>query len=242
MNIGPAEIAVLAVVVAVLFGGGIAVGVIVAVSSVRRRNQLSSGATDPMLTEDPSTPSDSGPFPTVPDRNNSSKRFVPTSGQVILPPVTLDTTGIPDDVRTEIGGMLADGQLIGAIKLVRDHLGLGLKEAKDFAERWRDQGAVADTGGSTPTSAVFAPPPFASGQDNGSGVVAPPTGPVILPPDNLDTTQIHDIARLEIGQLLAQGKAIQAIKKIREVTGLGLKDAKDVAERWRDHGTTTILD
>lgn len=35
----------------------------------------------------------------------------------------------------------------------------------------------------------------------------------------------------EIRQLLAAGNKIGAIKRVREVTGLGLKDAKDYVER-----------
>ncbi len=230
MNIGPAEIAVIAVVLALLFGGGIAVGVIVAVSSLRRRNQVAGSTTDPALTDD------NAPFPAVPDRNNASKPRA-TSGQVVLPPDAMDTSDLSDATRTEIGRLLADRQLIAAIKLVRESTGLGLREAKEYAERWRDHGALGNVDDDTtfgPTS--FPAPP------HGHRDTMPMTGPVILPPDSLDTTTIHDLDRLEIGKLLAEDKLIQAIKKVRESTGLGLKEAKDFAERWRDLGTATTLD
>ena len=37
--------------------------------------------------------------------------------------------------------------------------------------------------------------------------------------------------RAEVQQLVMQGKKIQAIKVLREQTGLGLKDAKDIVDR-----------
>lgn len=226
MNVGPMEIAVIAVVLAVLFGGGVAVGVIVAVTSVRRRNQVSGGTVDPALTGGEQ-------FPPVPDRNDSSKPVVPTSGQIILPPAGMDIGAISEVAQIEIGRLLADGKLIAAIKEVRDQTGLGLKEAKDFAERWQQQGVRAEVDEST----AFGASPYPSGHHGST-----PTGPVILPPDSLDTTRIHDIARLEIGTLLAAGQLIAAIKKIRESTGLGLKEAKDFAEQWRDQGERITLD
>lgn len=41
------------------------------------------------------------------------------------------------------------------------------------------------------------------------------------------------IGSAEVRQLAAEGKMIEAIKLLREQTGLGLKDAKDVVERMR---------
>ncbi|QIS10185.1 ribosomal protein bL12 [Nocardia arthritidis] len=44
----------------------------------------------------------------------------------------------------------------------------------------------------------------------------------------------YSVDLTEVGELMAQGKKIQAIKRYRELTGLGLKDAKDAVEtRWR---------
>nr|WP_221441697.1 ribosomal protein L7/L12 [Jiangella mangrovi] len=45
-----------------------------------------------------------------------------------------------------------------------------------------------------------------------------------------------------IQQLVAQGKKIQAIKEVREHTGLGLKEAKDLVDRMEDSATVAALD
>jgi ribosomal protein L7/L12 len=43
-------------------------------------------------------------------------------------------SGVPADVAAEVARLGRDGQMINAIKLLRDHTGLGLKEAKELAE------------------------------------------------------------------------------------------------------------
>ncbi len=48
-------------------------------------------------------------------------------------PVTLDD--VPPDLVAEVGTLLARGQKIEAIKQVREHTGMGLKEAKDWVDR-----------------------------------------------------------------------------------------------------------
>ena len=52
-------------------------------------------------------------------------------------PVTLERVSpedIPDDLRAELLHLLKRRSKIHAIKLVRDHTGLGLKEAKDYID------------------------------------------------------------------------------------------------------------
>jgi hypothetical protein len=44
----------------------------------------------------------------------------------------------------------------------------------------------------------------------------------------------------EIYQLIAAGRKIAAIKLIREETGLGLAEAKDLAEAIAGHGVTDV--
>ncbi len=46
-------------------------------------------------------------------------------------------------------------------------------------------------------------------------------------PVSLDNKQLHLIVR----QLLAQGQKIEAIKRVRQQTGLGLKEAKDYVDQ-----------
>lgn len=42
--------------------------------------------------------------------------------------------GLPEDALADVRGLLQQGQKITAIKLVREHTGWGLKEAKDYVE------------------------------------------------------------------------------------------------------------
>lgn len=44
---------------------------------------------------------------------------------------------LPPSVRTEIDGLVAEGQPIRAIKLLREHTGLGLRESKLLIDEWR---------------------------------------------------------------------------------------------------------
>lgn len=62
-----------------------------------------------------------------------------------------------------------------------------------------------------------------------------PAGRVIAPPASV-ATEIYDDQRAEIGRLIAQGNKIAAIKLYRDVTGVGLKEAKDAIDYWAAHG------
>lgn len=84
---------------------------------------------------------------------------------------------------------LSQGQKIEAIRLLREHTGLSLADAKAAVEQ---EGVVVSLGTSSPG---------AEGQ---------------LPP--------HVLAAL------AQGEKIEAIKLLREATGLGLKEAKSAVD------------
>ncbi|MEV1170879.1 ribosomal protein L7/L12 [Nonomuraea sp. NPDC049784] len=95
------------------------------------------------------------------------------------------------ETRVAAQELIAKGQLIQAIKLVRERTGLGLKEAKDYCD-------------ALPVS------PGGPGQ-----VVGTET-------------------RAAAQELIAKGQLIQAIKLVRERTGLGLKEAKDYCDALRD--------
>jgi ribosomal protein L7/L12 len=96
------------------------------------------------------------------------------------------------DLEIEIIRLLEQRQKINAIKLVRRHVRLGLKEAKDLVEEVERTGRLRL--------------PHIPGT-----------------PYALDDDDVLDQAR----RLKHEGKAILAIKLIRERTGLGLKEAKD---------------
>ncbi len=112
------------------------------------------------------------------------------------PPSAMPSLG-PDGDR-DVRVLLASGQKIQAIKLVRELTGIGLKEAKDYVESL---------------------PPASLELDVGSvNVEASSASPA--------TQEIE----AEVGALLASGNKIAAIKRVRELTGMGLKAAKDYVE------------
>jgi ribosomal protein L7/L12 len=104
--------------------------------------------------------------------------------------------GTPEE---RIVALAQRGQKIEAIKLVREHTGLGLAEAKRVVDR------AVETG-------YLQLPPHTRGRLDRPGPLAK------LNPHLLG----------EAADLKRRGKAIEAIKLIREQTGLGLKEAKDV--------------
>lgn len=98
---------------------------------------------------------------------------------------------------------LTSGQKILAIKRVRELTGLGLKEAKDFVE-------AIEQGDITLRDDL---------------IIIPPEPPEAVTPDNV----FYDP---EVQEYLMQGRKIDAIKRVRELTHLGLKEAKDLVESW----------
>ncbi|PZF85104.1 hypothetical protein [Jiangella anatolica] len=95
-----------------------------------------------------------------------------------------------------VGALLIEGKLIPAVKLIRQQTGLGLAEAKAYADRLAAGGDAA--------AAAPAASPRAS------------VSPEVM-------------ARLQ--QLVAEGKKLQAIKELREHTGLGLREATITVDR-----------
>lgn len=99
---------------------------------------------------------------------------------------------------------LKGGQLIEAIKLIRTERGVDLKEAKDIAEAY-----LRANPASGESSARHAPQ---ARSDMASGILPS------LSPDAMSA--------------LRGGNMIEAIRLIRAESGLGLKEAKDVAESY----------
>lgn len=121
-----------------------------------------------------------------------------------LPVSTLPTGPLDAAQDAEVRRYVASGEKILAIKRWRELTGLGLAESKAAVDALFAQGL---------------PAPLAS-VPHGHGVLpqAPKTG--VAPPELV----------LEARQLVANGRKIEAIKRWREVTGLGLKEAKDAVE------------
>ncbi len=97
---------------------------------------------------------------------------------------------------------LTQGQKIMAIKRVRELTGIGLKEAKDLVEAI-ERGQIEINRPLTPL---------------------PPTNPTfpMTPEQATNDPEVHE--------LLARGLKINAIKRVRELTGVGLKEAKDLVD------------
>lgn len=98
-----------------------------------------------------------------------------------------------NDLNEDIKLLLAQGKKIQAIKLTMDHTNLGLKEAKNYVEE------IAKFGHATPPS-----------------LKTSPVG--------------DDILEAEAMQFLAKKNKIGAVKRIRELTNWGLKEAKEYVD------------
>jgi ribosomal protein L7/L12 len=131
-------------------------------------------------------------------RQDSSYGRVPLEHPTFSePPVSHNSVAISSPDLAQISAFMAAGNKIEAIKRVRQLTGLGLKEAKDYVERM-PLGALSD-----PQASALSP--------TRNGNLAAP-----------------DLA--EVSALLASDNKIAAIKRLRELTGLGLKEAKDYVE------------
>jgi ribosomal protein L7/L12 len=124
-------------------------------------------------------------------RNANSSEF---TGNVESTPASAPA-GTTTDFAAELARLLAAGNKIEAVKLVRERAGLGLKEAKDFVESGTHD--IAESG-DTPAKS-----------------------------SSLQSKLSDD----DLRQLAASGHKIEAIKLLRERTGLGLKEAKDYVDQ-----------
>lgn len=106
------------------------------------------------------------------------------------------------ELPVEVHAALQSGDIIEAIKLLRAATGMGLKEAKDCIEASQRGDAV-----SFPSANFENDDPFPS--------LSRPAG-----------------YTAEVLTAMQQGNKIEAIKLMREHTGLGLKEAKDAVEAW----------
>ena len=124
------------------------------------------------------------------------------------------------DVLAEIDRLVSADQKITAIKVLREHSGLSLREAKDQIDAW-----VPSASGT-----MNAVPVSLDGSD-----LRPAGAPYYaggLPTSDAVAGLASDV-RAEIDRLVAAGQKIAAIKLLREATGLGLKDSRDAVEAWR---------
>lgn len=111
----------------------------------------------------------------------------------------------------EVDRLVAAGQKIQAIKLYRQHTGVRLQEAKDRIDHW----SVSTT---APHLAAVSNAAAAS-----SSITATPSSVRSALPASVVS---------EVDRLIAGDQKIHAIKLVREHTGFGLKQAKDIVEAW----------
>ena len=143
--------------------------------------------------------------------------FTPASTTPRSAPASSASTtasGLTPSVVAEIDRMVTAGQKIHAIKLYRDHTGVGLKEAKDRIDHW-----------SVSTTA-----PHLAAVSNATAVqsaIIPSTPTVSSVRSALPASVASDIDRLVAGD-----QRIAAIKVLREQTGLGLKESKLLIDGW----------
>lgn len=173
-------------------------------------------------------------------------RLRPAPGVVAPPP------GAGLDV---VADLLRAGQKIEAIKRYRELTGVGLKDAKDAVEAMERGDAVPVASAPSPVSAANVQALLREGkkleaiklyrEQSGLGLkeakdavdamelggqVAPP--PLHTPKRTITSEMAVDDAELR-GHVTG-GRIIEAIKRYRELTGLGLKESKDAIESLRD--------
>jgi ribosomal protein L7/L12 len=175
------------------------------------------------------------------------------------PPVHRSSVAISGADLAAINALVAGGNKIEAIKRVRELTGMGLKEAKDYVEALPLTGTtppVSNTSAAPAISAALSEVYLLAQQGNkiqaikryreltGVGLkeakdfveAMPLTGasPPRITPAGIPTQGGAPAASADLSEvylLAQQGNKIQAIKRYRELTGVGLKEAKDFVDR-----------
>lgn len=126
--------------------------------------------------------------------------------------VSNPVSGLTPQVIAEIDRLVAAGQKIHAIKVYREHAGVGLKEAKDRIDHW-----------SISTTA-----PHAAAVSHATAVASS-----IAPASGSLRAGLPASVAVEIDRLVSANQPIQAIKLLREHTGFGLAESKRAIDHWR---------
>ena len=131
---------------------------------------------------------------------------------------TTNTTpaGLTPLAIAEIDRLVAAGRKVQAIKVLRDHAKIGLKEAKDRIDHW----SISTTAPQVAASSHSAPVRSSTSPAYSSGSAR---------------SQVPPSVAADIDRLLAGNQKLAAIKLLREHTGLGLKETKDQIETWGHH-------
>lgn len=126
-----------------------------------------------------------------------------------------------------------EGQ-ISAIKLVREFSEIGLKEAKEFVDYFQLSGYIWEaTARKFPSTADMLIPGSSDASSSApSGERSEVNTPHSAVEKLLASYQVHIAPEVkeQIRRMLKNDRLIDAIKRVREVTNLGLKEAKDIAD------------
>ncbi len=169
-----------------LFAGVILLGVLVVLAALAVILIIQNRNEDAGMRPPSPPPQSYQPFSSTPEQNYDS-------GQDLSASVGISGSSNPQWLES-VRQLVQSGQKIEAIKIFRQHTGMGLKESKDAVEALAAGLGVTTTIRSTQSS------------------------------------QLSPEASSQVMQLLRDNRKIEAIKLIREQTGLGLKEAKDIAD------------
>jgi len=128
------------------------------------------------------------------------------------PPDALANMNMPLVEDRDVKGLLLSDRKIEAIKRYREQTGVGLKEAKDAVERIEAEMKTPGRYGSLNESDTVENDEL---RDSFGGS------------SHYSSSSLDD----ELHELVRRGRKISAIKRYREVKGVGLKEAKDVVDR-----------
>lgn len=160
-----------------------------------------------------------GVRPTMPE----AQTFTPAPVMRSAPPHATNATpaGISPQVIAEIDRLVAAGRRVPAIKVLRQHAKISLREAKDRIDHW----SISTTAPHGPAASHATPARTTTSAEPARRATAPAAGSVraSLPPSIV----------VEIDNLISAGQPVRAIKLLRDRTGLGLKDAKREIDAWR---------
>lgn len=123
-------------------------------------------------------------------------------------------SGLTPQVIADIDRLIGAGQKLHAIKLYRSATGVGLKEAKDRVEHWSISTTAAHTAARSNANAAYSS--ITPAAQTSSSLRA-----------SLPASVVSEIDRLVVGD-----QRISAIKLLREHTGLGLKETKQLIDAW----------
>jgi ribosomal protein L7/L12 len=119
---------------------------------------------------------------------------------------------LPPELLQAVRQLLQAGRVIDAIKLIKDSTGMGLADAKDIVDTMRDQPGMV--GNPTGMAGKFQQPSSQAPTQHSAGQI----------PVSLQGEVLH---------LLKAGRLIDAVRRVREETGLSLGQTKDIVDRMR---------